>query len=188
MVWPLYKQYVNTQIRLTRFPVLADFEDPSDITFWIAEQGDHTERHPSDKSTIVRILPGVDESHHLKVELGRGRWSGVSFYPPIANWEKYRLLSFSLCRHPSTIRLAIRVDDNQETLHTSDRFNRLLPEPEESAAGCQLIEIPVDDIRRGPKVRLLDVAEVKRIVIFSANQKQDPDQSNWFTVDNVLLK
>jgi VanZ family protein len=142
-------------VRMTRayvhrngqFPVLADFHSRIEL-YWTLSIGVNRE--------IVNDA--------LEVELAADVFPGVSFHEPVPDWRGYRTLIIDL-ENPDTepLNLGVRVHDGKHRNAFNDRFNRRFP----LAAGeRRTLRIPLEDIRNGPRQRLMDMAHISDITLF----------------------
>ena len=94
----------------------------------------------------------------------------IVFIEPFSDWSAYDALEFDIL-HPGhgRIELGLRIDDQHESLRMVDRFARhLFLDP-----GVNHISIPMKDIERAPAGRLLDLARMRRIVMFPVEPTGD---------------
>jgi VanZ family protein len=142
-------------VRMTRayvhrngqFPVLADFRSRLEL-YWTVSFG------------VTRdIVYGV-----LEVEFGTGEFPGVSFHEPVPDWRGYQTLLIEVENPDSTpLELAVRVHDRAHTRAFADRFNRRF---QLDAGERRTLRIPLEDIRNGPRQRLMDMAHISDITLF----------------------
>jgi hypothetical protein len=132
-----------------QFPVLADFHSPVELA-WTVSYGVRRE-----------IVDGA-----LHVEFVADEFPGLSFHEPMADWRAYRWLVIDV-ENPSAepLTLGIRVHDIGHGRQYNDRFNRHVELP---ARERRQLRIALDDIRHGPKSRLMDMRRVSDITLFRA--------------------
>ena len=149
--------YVTPIVRMTRayvhrngqFPVLADFHSRLEL-YWTVSIGVKRE-----------IVDGV-----LQVELIAETFPGVSFHEPVPDWSGYKTLVLDV-ENPDvvTLNLGVRVHDRQHGRAFNDRFNRRFAlSPKER----RTLKIPLEDIRHGPRERLMDMAHISDVTLFRA--------------------
>jgi len=146
-------------VRMTRayvhrngqFPVIADFHSRIEL-YWTLSIGVNREV--------------IDDA--LEVELVADEFPGVSFHEPIPDWRQYRTLVIDVANPDAVpLELVVRVHDRRHKHAYNDRFNRNFP----LAAGeRRTLRIPLEDIRRGPRQRLMDMAHISDITLFRGSR------------------
>ena len=133
--------------RNAQFPVLADFHSRIEL-YWTLSIG------------VNREI--VDDA--LQVDLIADEFPGVSFHEPVPDWRKYRTLIIDL-ENPEAVplHLGVRVHDRRHNYTFNDRFNRHYDLP---AGERRTLRIALDDIRHGPRQRLMDMAHISDITLF----------------------
>jgi len=108
--------------------------------------------------------PGADaEATLARLDLEPGLYSGITFDEPYPDWRGYDRLAFTIVSSlEQPIDLVIRVHDASHDQRLADRFNRRLV----IAPGANRIAIPIDDIRRAPDRREMDLQRVRGIILF----------------------
>ncbi|MEO8020125.1 MAG: VanZ family protein [Pseudomonadota bacterium] len=151
--------YVTPIVRMTRayvhrngeFPVLADFHSRLEL-YWTIPIG------------VNREIVG----DALAVDLVAMDSPGVSFHEPVPDWRNFQTLLIDVA-NPAVepLHLGVRVHDRQHKRIFSDRFNRRF----ELAAGeRRTLIIPLEDVRHGPRERLMDMAHISDITLFRAER------------------
>jgi len=170
-VLPVYKAAKAQHFATQQFPVIANFEDDIDL---------HGIGGKVERSNVFRS----SGQYSLKAHLTTKQYSNVSFNNFFNSWQGYGYLLFDLY-NPDTqpLDLVIRIDDVQHQLGDnaySDRFNQKLHlEP-----GWNAIKIPIDEIQHAPAKRLLQLDEIKSIVIFAMKLPEEHD----IYLDNLRLQ
>jgi hypothetical protein len=100
----------------------------------------------------------------LEVELGADEFPGVAFHEPVPDWRGYRTLIIDVANPAAEpLDLVVRVHDRYHNRTFNDRFNRNYP----LAAGeRRTLRISLEDIRHGPRQRLMDMAHISDITLF----------------------
>lgn len=129
------------------FPVLADFHSRIEL-YWTMSIG------------VNREI--VDDA--LEVKFGAQEFPGVSFHEPVPDWRRYRILAIDV-ENPddAPLGLVVRVHDRFHNRMFNDRFNRnfeLAPKERRN------LRILIEDIRHGPRDRLMDMAQVSDVTLF----------------------
>jgi VanZ family protein len=130
-----------------QFPVLADFHSRIEL-YWTMSVG------------VNRRI--VDNA--LEVDFVADEFPGVSFHEPVPDWRQYKTLVIDL-QNPDAepLSLVVRVHDRPHRHSFHDRFNRRY----ELAAGeRRTLKIPLEDIRRAPRGRPMDMANISDVTLF----------------------
>jgi hypothetical protein len=130
-----------------QFPVLADFHSRIEL-YWTMNIG------------VRREI--ADDT--LKVEFVAEGFPGLSFHEPVPDWRPFKTLVIDV-ENPAKepLDLGIRVHDRGHGRKFSDRFNRHYP----LAAGeRRTLRINLDDVRRAPRSRLMDMQQISDITLF----------------------
>jgi hypothetical protein len=130
-----------------QFPVLADFRSSNEL-FWVVGYGVNRD--------IVRDA--------LDIEFSADDFPGVSFHEPVPDWSRFRTLAIDV-ENPDAdpLFLMVRVHDRGRGRYFNDRFNRRF-----DLAGLErrTIRIPLEDIRNGPRGRLMNMTHISDITLF----------------------
>jgi hypothetical protein len=147
--------YVAPIVRMARayvhrngeFPVLADFHSRIEL-YWTVSIG------------VNREIVG----DALVVDLIAEVFPGVSFHEPVPDWRGYKTLLIDV-ENPAaeSLKLGVRVHDRKHRNAFNDRFNRRF---ELAPAERRTLSIPLEDIRHGPRDRLMDMAHISDITLF----------------------
>ncbi|MBC8024840.1 MAG: CIA30 family protein [Steroidobacteraceae bacterium] len=134
-----------------QFPVLADFRSSNEL-FWVVGYGVNRD--------IVRDA--------LDIEFSADDFPGVSLHEPVPDWSKFRTLAIDV-ENPDAdaLFLMVRVHDRGRGRFFNDRFNRRF-----DLAGRErrTIRIPIEDIRNGPRGRLMNMAHISDITLFRGDR------------------
>ena len=148
-----------------QFPVLADFHSRLEL-YWTMSLGARRE-----------IIGDT-----LDVEFIANSFPGLSFHEPVPDWHGYRVLVIDIENlGAETLHLGVRVHDRHHRQQYSDRFNRhyqLAPGARET------LRIDLEDIRRAPRSRLLDMRQISDVTLFRAK----PSGSRHFRVLGMRLE
>jgi VanZ family protein len=149
--------YVTPIVNMTRayfyrngqFPVLASFKQDIE-KLWTRSIG-----------ATRDVVDG-----RLDVEFLEGRTSGVEFYEPVADWRRFKTLVIDVENPaPEPLALGVYVFDerHKRQFEFTDRFNRSFQlAPRER----RTLRISVDDIRRGPRNRPMDISRISNISLY----------------------
>jgi len=130
-----------------QFPVLASFDSRME-RFWIVSFGVRQEIHDG----------------ALDVEFDADQFPGISFHEPVPDWHSYKALVLDVENPGSEVlHLGVRVHDAGHGREFADRFNRRF----EIAAGeRRQLRIPLDEIQRGPRNRLMNMEQIANVAVF----------------------
>jgi len=133
--------------RDAQFPMLVNFDSRLEL-FWMYSYGLKRE-----------VRDGA-----LDIVFDANEYPGVSFFEPVSDWRKYHQLILDV-ENPGdeVLRFGVRVHDKGRGREFTDRFNRRL---EIGAGQRRQLAIPLDDIRRGPRNRLMDMAQITNVTVF----------------------
>ena len=149
----MVRDYVH---RNSQFPVLASFDSRVELS-WIVGYGVRRD-----------VIAGV-----LEVEFVRRVFPGFTFYEPVADWRNYKTLIID-AENPEqeqVLHLGLRVHDAGHDRTYADRFNsRFDIGPGERRS----LRIPLDDIYRAPRNRLMNMAQISDVTLFRT--KEDGSQ------------
>jgi VanZ family protein len=108
-----------------------------------------------------RLRPGTGLA---RLDLEPAGYPGLSFDEPYPDWRGYRTLVLTIVSDlEAPLPMAIRVHDAPHNQRFGDRFNRrLLVQPGENT-----FRVPIDEIRRAPRGREMDLARIRGIMIFT---------------------
>ncbi|MGD9597503.1 MAG: hypothetical protein AB7G76_03925 [Steroidobacteraceae bacterium] len=103
-------------------------------------------------------------SHALRFTATGNSYAGIALREPPPDWRGYDRLVVAVSNpgaHPLSFN--VRIDDLPRDTEYEDRFNRERTLP----AGASLHwAIPLGEIARGPRGRLLDLSHITRVVVF----------------------
>jgi hypothetical protein len=133
--------------RDAQFPVIASFDSRIEL-FWIVSFG------------LKREL----RDGALDVEFDADQYPGVSFFEPVPDWRQYGKLVVDV-ENPGTevLHFGVRVHDVGHGREYADRFNRRF---ELGAGERRVFEIPLEDVRRAPRNRLMNMGQVSDVSVF----------------------
>ena len=169
---PFMKAVADETIAHIQFPVLSNFETPFEADRWVTKG----------RESIVTD-PVFERKKALKAELRPEKYAGFTLDYFNGDWHDYHFLQFSIHNpEPDTLILNIRIDDKlhyQSGFVYSDRYNNSYP----LSPGWNTIKITLEDIKKAPKTRDMDIRNIKNIMLFFI---QPP---GWITVyiDDVKL-
>jgi len=136
-----------------QFPVLANFQSHMDL-YWVVGYG------------IRREI----RADALEVEFQSERgFPGFSFFEPVSDWRRFRTLLIDV-ENPAAegLVLGVRVNDRRRGRVFADRFNRNF----ELAPGeRRTLEIPLEDVRHGPRNRLMNMAQISDVTLFRGKKQ-----------------
>lgn len=138
-----------------RFPVLSDFESPSEIQRWEGNA------HYSIDTEFAH-----SGQHALKVSFKNTQFSGVSLHYFPENWECYNSFQFyAYNSSPEMVPIVCRIHDeihSRSDQHFNDRFNHTF----HLTRGWNRIEIALKTVRNAPVNRQMDMRHIWGVGIF----------------------
>jgi len=168
---PIATSAYDTWDMTREFPVLSSFESPLEMSRWTNKE-----------SKIERTkLNTIDGDYSLKADLLFGNYPGISMDYLTNNWRGYSSMSFEVFLEGTTpLDMTVRINDRTHNDEFNDRFNKrvqLLP-------GENHICIQLDEVRKAPLGREMDMSAITNICIFACNLKTP--RTVYF--DNFRLK
>lgn len=130
-----------------QFPVLADFRSTAELS-WIVGYGINR--------TFARDA--------LEIEFQADEFPGVSLHEPVPDWSGFETLALDL-ENPDAdpLVITVRVHDRGHGRYFNDRYNRKF---DLAPMERRTLRIPLDEIRRGPKERLMNLRQISDITVF----------------------
>lgn len=155
-VAPLIKLSTHYIERHNAFPVIVDFNENWSMSFM---RLDNVELLKKEK------LSGQNSGLNV-IKFNEGRYSGISIIEPEPDWSNYNALRVTIISNNEYVtELTLRIHDASHNHEHGDRYNRkLIVRP-----GLNEFEIDLDEIRREPVNRELDLSHVAGLVIFLYN-------------------
>ncbi len=156
------------------FPLLASFEDPLELSRW----------RTTENCVIARDTRHVTRgANALRVDLRPGPWPGITFASPPRDFrrETYNALVFDIFVDGSKpLSLTLKAADLAHNESYEDAFHRtstLNP-------GANTVRITLEDMRRGPKARTLNLTRMMSIQMFV----ESLNEPRTFFMDHVRLE
>jgi hypothetical protein len=156
LVWRDYRG------RDASFPALAGFDDPWEPRFV----------HGHDAS-LERLEADWADGRAGRVRFHTDAYPSLAIHEPFPDWTGYDALRLRVFSE-NPVRLTLRVHDRAHDDRYVDRFNQGL----DIEAGLNEVEIPLEEIRSGPRQRELDLRAVRGVAIF-ADHPDEPFEV-WF--------
>lgn len=155
--YPLAVALIDEHHARRDFPVLSDFQSDLQLDRWGGDAAISIDRDIGRKGNRV-----------MRAELTTQRYSGftLKYFP--RNWQQYQWFQFRVF-NPSeeTIRITCRIHDKWHTQGPqlySDRFNRTYS----ISIGWHTIAIPLEDVRKAPSSREMDLSRIYAVGFFAA--------------------
>jgi hypothetical protein len=156
VLWPVLYSFADERLARYQFPLLADFETPFEASRFEGKAGGMS-------SSREQAFHGKSS---LRLSLFPGPWSGVmlKYFP--SNWRGYNQLHFAVYnpdRQPVFLEVSIH-----DTLHEqgnkpyNDLYSRIISLP----AGWTRIQIPLEEVQRGPQNRQMDLTHIRGLGFF----------------------
>ncbi len=173
-IWPIVVALIDEQHARNEFPVLSDFQSAMQLDRW--ECG---------CAISIEKDIGCQGNRAMRADLDTQHYSGftLKYFP--RNWNGYQWFQFVIY-NPSeeVIRITCRIHDK---LHTqgpqlyADRFNKTQSIP----VGWHTIAIPLDDVRKAPAGRKMDLSQIYAVGFFAT---QLPHPRTIYIDDVRLMK
>jgi VanZ family protein len=130
-----------------QFPVLASFDSRVEL-YWIVGYGIRRDVHDG----------------MLDVQFDRDKFPGFSFHEPVPDWRRFHTLAIDV-ENPDDLplKLGTRVHDIGHGREYIDRFNRNF---ELAPRERRELRIPLEEIRHGPRNRLMNMGEISDVTLF----------------------
>jgi hypothetical protein len=130
-----------------QFPAIAQFTSPLEL-YWLYSYGVNRE-----------IRDGG-----LEVSFEASEFPGFTFYEPMPDWRGYQVMVIDVENlDDAPLFLGVRVNDVGRGLVYGDRFNRTTEVPPRAR---RAIEFSLEDVRHGPRNRLMDMAQISDVTVF----------------------
>lgn len=164
---PIVNMTLAYMHRSKHFPVIATFDSPIQ-QLWVVGYGVNRE-----------VRDGA-----LEVRFVSKRFPGIAFFEPVADWSRFQTLVIDV-ENPEDEVLNLGLHIYDEGRHRgrryADRFNRSF----QLAAGeRRVIRVPLEDIRRGPKDRLMNMTRISNVTLL----RSEPGGSQRFRLHQVRLE
>ena len=137
-------------------------------------------------ATIKTTLPPEKWENKIGNYVGKltffiAAYPGLAIEEPYPDWSGHKLLSFKVFSElDSSVRISIRIEDSQHNNDENDRFNRAFTvDP-----GLNKISIPLDEIRKAPTTRDMDMTDIRAIILFAYK----PDKEFSLYLDDIRLE
>jgi len=173
---PLAWATAGYALRSQRFPTLFVPATRLDLLFLTGTSG-RLERMP-----VPVALAQSPGEMALRVPLATRPYAGITLDEPQPDWSDYRTLRIEVSNPGrSDLELNVRVHDRAHNNSFDDRFNAATV----IAAGRrQILEFPLEAVRRAPRSRPLDLAHVAGVGIFRGG----PDGPREFWLHRIELR
>jgi VanZ family protein len=156
--FPMLSAAIDSWNMEKSFPVLGSFETSFEMNRWSSKESriERTRTHATagDYSLKMILLPGV--------------YPGISLDYLQNDWRGYTSMSFDVFNEGnSPLDITVRINDQKHNNEFIDRFNkgfRLQP-------GKNHVIISLDEVKKAPRVRKMDMADITNICIFAYNLK-----------------
>lgn len=145
-------------------PVIIDFQAGWARPFLRLDQAVLTLAAAPD--SLTSIIKRTDQQQVSQLTLNRGKYPGISIIEPYPDWSAYKTLTLDLySRQVQTIRLVLRIHDNQHNQEYSDRFNQALA----IKPGNNRFLIPLIGVEHAPAGRQMDMRHIAGIMLFAVD-------------------
>ena len=131
---------------------------------------------PENKRAKAGSLSGL-----TRVDFKAGAYPGISMIEPYPDWSAYnelKMVVYSELLRPNN--LVLRVNDYHHDQTYEDRFNKVLT----IDRGMNYIHIPLEEIRKAPSGRKMDMKNISEVIFFSAV----PAEGLYLYVSDIRLE
>jgi hypothetical protein len=105
------------------------------------------------------------KGHVGKIKFGNGAYPSISLNEIYGDWRNFEMLKISIfSTRTDTININMRIDDTHYNQEIRDRFNRIIG----VKPGINEIVIELNDVRKAPSSRQMDMSEIKKIMLFGS--------------------
>ncbi len=157
---PFGRALIDTGFAWRQFPILADSSTPFELDRWSGR-------------ARLKIIEAEDGQPSLQMTLLPGDYSGASLKDFPGDWRGYEALVIELdLPSQEPLRLTVRVHDRRHesgprAYAFGDRFNRSFP----LQPGRNRLRIPLEEIRKAPAGRNMDMGQVVDVTLFASSLK-----------------
>lgn len=146
-------------LAVRQFPLLASFEEASELSRWKGLRHERVPLYPADGQYALRI----------RFE-GEG-YEGVSFSHFPGNWQGYQFLELSIYNEGEALKATLRIHDARHVrgeMAYGDRYNRhFVVEP-----GWNHFRIPLQEVARAPTTRPMEMERIRNLGLFVHNLRR----------------
>jgi hypothetical protein len=158
-----------------QFPVLGDFENPLELRLWTPQGVSHLGEETAIDQGEAFASRGK-RAMRVKTAAGGG---GVDCYLGRQNWSAFEELRWEIWNPGEPFTLGIRIDDDADLSSAEDRFATAV----EVGRGKNAYRLPMDQVRRGMRTRLVNLSSIRRIVFHTEGAP-----SRLFFLDGLRLE
>jgi VanZ family protein len=158
--WRIYPAAIDDWRMKRDFPLLGSFESYLEMSRWEVK----------DDKQISRVKSHATSGEYsLRVNLEPGMYPGVALVHHISDWTRYNALAYDVFLEGTTpLTITVRINDKQHNEQYLDRYNEeFILNP-----GSNHINIVLDDVRKAPQGRTMDMADITTFCIFSYKLKE----------------
>ena len=152
IIFPIAKMALDDVIARQQFPLLSGFETPLEVSRWGGS---------AFKTVSTEVAFSGKAS--LQVRFGTQRYSGVAFREFPRDWSGFARLGLEIFSpYRDSFKIYLRIHDQLHDNQYTDRYNRtvtLMP-------GWNEVDVSLQDVRRAPRTRQLDLSRVAEMVLF----------------------
>jgi hypothetical protein len=161
VLWPFFSSLSKVIMVRYQFPVLADFETP----FEADRFGGNTAKVERTSEQAFRGRYG------LRLSLFPGPWSGVTMTDFPSDWRGYERLGIAVHNPgPQVVTFEVSVYDHEHRREKKP-FNDCFSQRIDLPAGCWTkVDIPLSEVREGPKSRKMDMAHIAGVGFFVSRE------------------
>ncbi len=176
VIHPAWTELRAIRWRSAHLPLLADFEESTELPLWQSSQQADAPRGAEVARTPQFASHGA---WSLRVSTQVASYPGARYLCGEQDWRGRRALVFDVYNTGAPFDLGLRIDDDFPNPNRGDRFSKTLP----LAAGWNHFQIPIAEIAATPN-RPLNLVALRRIVFFL----DSPKEPHIFHLDHLRLE
>lgn len=169
-MWLIFLAALMQWQSVQSFPLLAGFENYTDVNHWHGRIEVSTEQH-------------TQGAHSLKIYFDTKKYSGATLKDYLGDWRGYQTFSLDIYNpQEQALNMVLRINDLNHEFGPNafnDRFNRNFIVEH----GWNHIDIPLAEVEHAPAARLMDMKNIISVVIFAV-QFSEP---KIIYIDNLVL-
>lgn len=154
--YPAYNLGLGVYWRNTHFPLLASFQDRSELSLW-TKNNIHTSLAfvKAEDGPMLTFSPSLGTSE-----------ASISYNAGDLDWSRASSLEFEARAQEMGQKLHLRIDDAHDCTETKDRFNTTIT----LENAWNTVILPIQKIREHGGNRPLDMLRIRRVIFFLRNE------------------
>jgi VanZ family protein len=171
MTYPIGITALDSWNMARDFPILSSFESTLELSRW-------KDIESSSQRMKIHATNGI---YSYQTRLHPGMFPGISMEYMMSDWKDYRELSFdTFLEGTKPLNITVRINDKEHNDEFLDRYNKQFT----LQPGRNHTIVVLNDVRKAPQGREMDMADISIICIFAYNL----DEPRVVYFDNIRLK